>query len=433
MFDAVKEFAAKYRPVEAVAPVPLPDSSLSQSRSPSPSPSPTPPAARAAEDARHMARVLALASRGVASTHPNPRVGCVIVAAGEVVGEGWHRRAGGDHAEVIALRRAGARAAGATVYLNLEPCSHHGRTPPCADALIAAGVGRAVIAISDPNPRVDGGGIAALRQAGVDVTVGVGAAAAGILNRGFCARFTVGRPFVTLKMAASLDGKTAMADGESQWITAAAARRDAHKLRAASSAILTGIGTVLRDDPRMTARVDGDGAAAGAGDATAAGAGDATAARQPLRVILDGNLSTPAHAKILRAPGNALVITTEGALDGAEALRAAGAEVIAARARGGRIDLAQVMRELAAREVNELLVEAGPRLGGEFLRRGLVDQVILYLAPDLLGNAARGMFDIPGLEAMADRRRLRFADARRIGRDLRLTLDVDGDAPAAGS
>jgi len=382
-----------------------------------------------------MARVLALAARGITGTHPNPRVGCVIVAAGEVVGEGWHRRAGGAHAEVVALRRAGGRAAGATVYLNLEPCSHYGRTPPCADALIEAGIARAVIAISDPNPRVDGGGIAALRAAGVDVTVGVGAAAALGLNRGFCARFSVGRPFVTLKMAATIDGKTALASGESQWITGADARRDAHKLRAASSAILTGVGTVLRDDPRLTARVDGDGGGAGAGGGAGDGVGDG-AARQPLRVVLDGNLSTPATAKILRAPGRALIITAAGAAESAEAeaLRGRGVEVIACRDHRGRIDLAQVMRELASREVNELLVEAGPRLAGALLARGLVDQIVLYIAPDLLGAGARGLFDLPALESLAGRRRLKFADTRRIGRDLRLTLEVVGDdAPMTGN
>lgn len=424
MFDAVKELAAKYRPATVESPSPSPGA-LSPSPSPD-SPSPrfpesaqdAPAESRAAEDARHMARALALAARGINSAHPNPRVGCVIVAAGEVVGEGWHRRAGGEHAETIALRAAGRRAAGACAYLNLEPCSHYGRTPPCADALIEAGIGRAVIAISDPNPRVDGGGIAALRQAGVDVTLGVGAAAAEKLNRGFCARFTAGRPFVTLKMAATIDGKTALANGESQWLTGEAARRDAHKLRAASSAILTGAGTVLRDDPRMTARLDDAGDGAG---------------RQPLRVILDGNLSTPPSANILRAAGRALIITAPAGVEAAEAdaLRGPGVEVIACRARRGRIDLAQVMRELAAREVNELLVEAGPRLSGALLKSRLVDQVVLYLAPDALGGGARGMFESPALESLAARHRLEFADARRVGRDLRLTLDVgDGDSAA---
>jgi len=263
------------------------------------------------------------------------------------------------------------------------------------------------------------GGVAALRRAGIDVTLGLGAQAAQQLNRGFCARFTAGRPWVTLKMAASLDGKTALGSGESQWITGQAARRDAHKLRAASSAILTGAGTVLRDDPRMTARIENDGEA------------EQAAPRQPLRVILDGNLSTPAAAKILHAPGRALIITADANADSAGGLRGPGVEVIACRARAGRIDLAQVMRELAAREVNDLLVEAGPRLSGALLKRRLVDQVVLYLAPDLLGGGARGLFDLPALDSLAGRHRLAFADVRRIGRDLRLTLDVAGADSAA--
>lgn len=420
MFDTVKEFAARRPPRPATAPPPeSPAPSSPESTPESPSPADTGHAARAADDARYMARALQLAARGINTTHPNPRVGCVIVAAGAVVGEGWHRRAGGEHAEITALRQAGRRAAGATLYLNLEPCAHTGRTPPCADAVIQAGIGRAVIAMCDPNPRVDGGGVAALRRAGIDVTLGVGAQAAQLLNRGFCARFTAGRPWVTLKMAASIDGKTALGSGESQWITGAAARRDAHKLRAASSAILTGAGTVLRDDPRMTVRLgDGD------------GDGESTA-RQPLRVILDGNLSTPAAAKILHAPGRALIITADANADSAAGMRGPGVEVIACRARAGRIDLAQVMRELAAREVNDLLVEAGPRLSGALLKRRLVDQVVLYLAPDLLGGGARGMFDLPAIDSLAGRHRLRFADARRVGRDLRLTLDVVGADSAA--
>lgn len=416
MFAAVKEFTVRRRPPQpAAAPASSPPESP---ESPPPSATPGRPARSTADDARYMARALRLAANGINTTHPNPRVGCVVVAGGEVVGEGWHRAAGGEHAEIIALRQAGRRAAGAALYLNLEPCAHHGRTPPCADALIKAGIGRAVIAMCDPNPRVDGGGVAALRRAGIDVTVGVGAAAAAKLNRGFCARFTAGRPWVTLKMAASLDAKTALGSGESQWITGQAARRDAHKLRAASSAILTGAGTVLRDDPRLTARLGAPG-----------DNGGQTAARQPLRVILDGNLSTPPQAKILHAPGQALIITANA--EAAAGLRGPGVEVIAGRARGGRIDLAQVMRELAAREVNDLLVEAGPRLSGALLKRGLVDQIVLYLAPDLLGGGARGLFDLPALESLAGRHRLRFADVRRIGRDLRLTLEVAGDDSAA--
>jgi len=421
MFDAVKEFAARHRPGPAAGSPPAPAPAPAPAQNAAAAEVAARPAAAtvsiagptAADDAKHMARALALAAKGINSTHPNPRVGCVVVAGGAVVGEGWHRAAGGEHAEIAALRQAGKRAAGATLYSNLEPCSHHGRTPPCADAVIAAGIGRAVIAMYDPNPRVDG--VGALRRAGVEVTVGVGARAAAQLNRGFCARFSIGRPWVTLKMAASLDGKTALADGRSQWITGQAARRDAHRLRAASSAILTGIGTVLRDDPRLTVRLG------------ARRDGKLATGRQPLRVILDSHLSTPPRAKILRAPGNALLITTAAEAAAIGLLRGPGVEVLVCRAAGRRIDLAQVMRELAAREVNDLLVEAGPQLSGELLRQGLVDQVVVYLAPDLLGGGgAREMFDLPGLESLDDRHRLQFADLRRLGRDLRLTLDVAG-------
>lgn len=363
-----------------------------------------PPEFGPGEDEHFMARALALAAKGINTTHPNPRVGCVVVHGGLVVGEGWHRFAGEAHAEIIALGQAGKRAHGATLYLTLEPCGHHGKTPPCVHALIRAGISRAVIAMEDPNPSVNGAGIAELRQAGISVTLGVGAASAHALNRGFCRRMLVGRPWVTLKMAVSLDGKTALASGESQWITSEAARRDGHKLRAASSAILTGVGTVLRDDPRMTARLEG-------------------IRRQPLRVILDSHLNTPPQAKILQPPGNALVITAHGnELEGG--LPGGAVEVIAGRERSGRIDLQQVMQELAEREINEVLLEAGPRLSGSMLKEKLVDRVIVYMSPDLLGDGARGMFDIPGLEQMDQRYRLAFRDVRRIGEDLRLSLDV---------
>ena len=357
------------------------------------------------DDERFMARALALAANGINTTHPNPRVGCVVVAGGAVVGEGWHRNAGGEHAEIIALKQAGKSAKGATLYLTLEPCSHHGRTPPCVDAVIKAGIRRAVIAMEDPNPVVNRAGISALQRAGIDLIEGVGKRPAQRLNRGFCKRMTAGRPWVTLKMAVSLDGKTAMASGESQWITSEAARRDAHKLRASSSAILTGVGTVLRDDPKMTARLE-------------------QVERHPLRVILDSNLSTPAQARILRPPGNTLIITTAGNDKDAELLSGDGVEVVACREQAGQIDLRQVMTELAEREINELMLEAGPRLSGNMLKQRLVDQVIIYMAPDLLGHDARGMFNIPGLESIADKHRLAFRDVRMVGRDLRLSLDI---------
>ncbi|MGR3984368.1 MAG: bifunctional diaminohydroxyphosphoribosylaminopyrimidine deaminase/5-amino-6-(5-phosphoribosylamino)uracil reductase RibD [Gammaproteobacteria bacterium] len=361
-------------------------------------------------DENFMARAHRLAIGGINTTHPNPRVGCVLVQGGEVVGEGGHRRAGDDHAEIIALRHAGKRAAGATAYVTLEPCNHHGRTPPCTRELIKAGIARAVVAMEDPDPRTKRGGIAELQRAGIALSIGVGAQQAHALNRGFCKRMLQRRPWVTLKMAASMDGKTAMASGESRWITSESARRDAHRLRAACSAILTGVGTVLRDDPSMTARPDGAGSE-----------------RQPLRVILDSHLSTPPQAKILRPPGNALLITTAGNDLEAEPLLADNVEVIACRGQSGRIDLREVMAELAAREVNELLLEAGPRLCGNMLQLQLVDEIVLYTAPALLGGNAAGMFSIGGLETLADARGLggmTFRDVRRVGADLRVSLEI---------
>ena len=366
-----------------------------------------------------MAEALRLAAKGIATSHPNPRVGCVVVKGGEVVGRGWHRFAGEAHAETIALREAGTKAKGACVYLTLEPCTVVGKTPPCAPELINAKIARAVIAMQDPNPAVDGAGIAALCDADIEVVCGIGEASARKLNRGFCRRMRDGRPWVTLKMAISLDGKTAMAGGESQWITAEAARRDAHRLRATSSAILTGVGTVLRDDPKMTARlIDGHGDKHG----------DETAAkRQPLRVILDGNLSTPPSAKILQPPGRALILTAAGSVDHVDQGEPnSDVEVVACQSHAGQLDLHQVMRELAVREVNDLMLEAGPRLAGAMLKQGLVDELVIYIAPSLLGNTARGMVDIPGIETLADRQKLIFEDVRMVGGDLRVRAIFDG-------
>lgn len=328
-----------------------------------------------------------------------------MVNNGAVVGEGWHRFAGEAHAEIIALKQAGKLAKGATMYSTLEPCCHHGRTPPCVNAVIKSGIKRTVIAMQDPNPLVNGGAITALERADIAVTLGVGKQAAQTLNRGFYKRIVQGRPWVTLKMAVSLDGKTAMASGQSQWITDAAARHDAHKLRASSSAILTGIGTVLSDNPAMTARLD------------------APLARQPLRVILDSDLRTPAQANILKPPGRALIITTKNNPDVTQ-LSSESVEVITGCEHTGQVDLHQVMVELSRREINELLLEAGPRLSGSMLQQNLVDQVVIYMAPDLLGNEARGMFNIPGLKMIADKRKMKFREVRRVGRDLRLSLDV---------
>ena len=357
------------------------------------------------DDARHMARALVLAARGLYTTDPNPRVGCVLVKDGQVVGEGWHERAGEPHAEVHALRAAGAAARAATAYVTLEPCCHHGRTPPCSRALIEAGVARVVAAMPDPNPRVARQGVAELERAGIRVEIGLLAAEAERLNPGFISRMTRGRPYVRVKLAASLDGRTALASGESKWITGEAARADVQRLRARSSAILTGVGTVLADDPSLTVR-------------------DIEIKRQPLRVVVDGNLSMRADAGLLRLPGKTLVVTAADDADYAEPLLEAGAEVMVLAAGAGRVDLPLLMQDLAVREVNELLVEAGATVCGALLEAGVVDELVLYLAPHLLGSSARGLFNIPALESMADRVALDIVDVRAVGKDWRITAKI---------
>lgn len=357
-----------------------------------------------------MAEAVRLAWQGRYSTHPNPNVGCVIVNDGRVVGRGWHPRAGEPHAEVFALREAGERARGATAYVTLEPCSHQGRTPPCADALIEAGVKRVVAAMQDPNPLVAGQGLARLRAAGIAVETGLLEAQARQLNPGYIQRMQHGRPWVRLKLAASLDGHTAMASGESQWITGEAARRDVQRLRAQSSAIVTGIGTVLADDPSMTVRLD------------AAQLNGVEPVRQPLRVVLDSQLRMPATARLLQRPGDTLVLTGNTDQAAWQSLQTAGADVAAVRTAADRPDPAAVLALLAERGINEVLLECGPTLAGAFMTAGLVDELILYLAPHLMGDAARGLFRLPGLEKMQDRIPLTWADVRRVGTDLRLTL-----------
>ncbi len=357
------------------------------------------------DDERFMAHALRLARRGLNTTHPNPAVGSVVVKNGRVIGEGWHRLAGQHHAEVLAIRQAGKRAEGATLYVTLEPCSHHGKTPPCVKAIVRSGIRRVVVAITDPDPRVNRSGIAELQEAGLEVVVGPGREEARTVNRGFLKRMTTGVPWVTLKMASSLDGKTAMLDGESQWITSGAARRDAHRWRAQSSAIMTGVGTVLRDDPSMTARLDG-------------------IERQPLRIVLDSHLSTPATAKILSGDGNVLIITSVSGEVSVGSRAVDSVEVVRCRADRGRMDLHAVMRELGRRELNTVLLEAGPRLSGSMIGHGLVDEIIVYLSPDLLGNRTRGMFDLPGVGHLSDRIGLEYRDVVAVGRDLRLTLGV---------
>ncbi|MHB1529991.1 MAG: bifunctional diaminohydroxyphosphoribosylaminopyrimidine deaminase/5-amino-6-(5-phosphoribosylamino)uracil reductase RibD [Acidiferrobacteraceae bacterium] len=351
-------------------------------------------------DQCHMARAHALARRGLTTTDPNPRVGCVIALGDERVGEGWHERAGAPHAEVNALVSAGPRAVGATAYVTLEPCAHIGRTPPCADALINARLARVVVAAIDPNPLVRGSGIARLRAAGITVEVGLLEGETRALNPGFFQRMQVGRPYVRLKLAASLDGRTATADGESRWITGEPARADVQRFRARSSAILSGIGTVLRDDPLLTVRP--------------------SAARPPLRVIVDSRFRTPPGARLLREPGPVLIAGVTGETGSAQALRVSGAEVAVFEAARGRVPLADLLGLLATRGVNEIWTEAGPTLAGSLIEEGLADEIILYLAPRLLGARARGLFDLPGLSRLEESPRLKIVDVRPVGEDWRV-------------
>ena len=349
-----------------------------------------------------MVRALQLAARGLNGTAPNPRVGCVIVQGETVVGEGWHRQAGGPHAEVFALQAAGDKARGATAYVSLEPCCHQGRTPPCSDALLKAGIGRVVYAAQDPNPQVNGGGGQALQAAGVEVCRGLLALESERLNAGFFMRMRRGRPLIRCKIATSLDGRTALADGRSQWITAEPARLDGQRLRAQSCAVLTGVGTVLADDPLLNVRGLAD-----------------EAGRQPLRVVLDSGLRTPPDARLLSVSGEVLVIGA-GSTEGKAALEARGARVELLAGADGRVDLAGVMQRLAALQINEVLVEAGPVLNGALLAAGLVDELIVYQAAHVLGSTARGMFELAPLRDMGSRPSFELLEVRHVGADLRL-------------
>jgi diaminohydroxyphosphoribosylaminopyrimidine deaminase/5-amino-6-(5-phosphoribosylamino)uracil reductase len=357
-------------------------------------------------DYRAMARALQLAARGLNSTRPNPRVGCVLVRDGEVVGEGWHEYAGGPHAEVVALEQAEARARGAACFVTLEPCSHQGRTGPCSTALIEAGVSRVVAALEDPNPRVAGDGLRALRERGIATELGLLGEPAAALNPGFLKRMGQGRPYVRAKLGVTLDGRLAAADGGSQWITSEASRADVQRLRAQSCAVLTGIDTVLADNPRLDVR-----------DASLA----ASMREQPLRVVLDSRLRLPPTAAMLKLSGSTLVMTGRNASEIVD-FRAGGAEVVSIGLDGTHLDLAAVMSELARREVNEVLVEAGPRLTGALLSAGLVDELICYMAPKLLGGDARAMLELKGLRSLSQAVVLDIADLRRVGPDLRLIL-----------
>ncbi|MBK1645423.1 riboflavin biosynthesis protein RibD [Thiocapsa imhoffii] len=369
-----------------------------------------------------MARAITLAERGRYTTDPNPRVGCVLVRQGHIVGEGWHVRAGEPHAERYALSAAGERARGATAYVTLEPCCHQGRTPPCTDGLLEAGVSRVVCAMVDPHPLVSGRGLRLLDAAGVRVETGLLDAAARALNPGFITRMEQGRPYVRCKLAASLDGRTAMANGESRWITGAAARRDVQRLRAGSSAILTGIGTLLQDDPSLNVRLSA---------AELPGMNPDEAVRQPLRVVLDSHWRTPARARMLALPGDCLIVGTLDAPSRMAGLRAAGADVYRCAAQDGRVDLRALLHELARREINEVLLEAGPTLAGAAVAAGLVDEIILYLAPHLMGDSGRGLFHLPGITRIGQRLPLAIHDVRAVGEDLRITLLPEGRAARA--
>ena len=351
-------------------------------------------------DRDFMRRALALAERGLFTATPNPRVGAVVVRGGEIVGEGFHARAGESHAEVNALRAAGSRAAGATVYITLEPCNHHGRTPPCVDALVAAKVARVVAAMIDPNPKVSGKGFEALRAAGIDVAIGLSEDQARELNVGFVSRMTRGRPWLRLKLAATLDGKTALAGGASQWITGAQARLDGHRWRARACAILTGIGTVRDDDPRLTVR-------------------DVDTSREPLKVLVDSRLEVPLAARILDG-GNLLVAAAIDIPGKVAALRDRGAEVVVLPNAAGKVDLGELARELARRALNEIHVEAGFKLNGSLVAAGLVDELLVYFAPSVIGAGGRGMFDLPAIQRLGDAPRLRLMEMRPVGDDVRI-------------
>ena len=353
-----------------------------------------------------MARALELARHGLYTTEPNPRVGCVIARGEWIVGEGWHQFAGQPHAEIHALAAAGDDARGATAYVTLEPCRHTGRTGPCTRALIEAGVARVVAAMRDPDPRASGRGIAELEAAGVAVETGLLETRARALNRGFVSRLERGRPWIRCKLAATLDGRTAAADGESRWITGAAARADVHRLRAQAGAVLTGIGTVLADDPRLDARV-----------------AETERVAQPLRVIADSHLRTPPGARVFSAPGPVLIATTRDAAAELPVVVGGvvdGAEIISLPGPDGRVSLVALAAELARRGVNEVHTECGPTLAGTLLESALVDEIVVYVAPTLLGDAARGMFTLPGVMAMRDRIPVEITGVTRLGDDLRI-------------
>lgn len=363
------------------------------------------------DDSQYMARAIRLAKQGLYTTSPNPRVGCVIVKDGEIVGEGFHLRAGEPHAEVHAMRMAGEKAAGATAYVTLEPCSHYGRTPPCAEGLINAKVARVVAAMVDPNPQVSGRGMTMLQQAGIETDSGLLEEQARALNPGFIKRMEQGLPQVTVKSAISLDGRTAMQSGESQWITGPDARQQVQRLRARSCAIITGVDSILHDDSALTVREQELGLANS----------EEIARRQPLRVVLDSQLRMPLTAKILQQPGRTLVVYVDGSADRA-ALESAGAELLKLSAtETGQVDLSALLQWLAKQQCNEVLVETGAKLAGAFVEAELADQLVVFMAMKLLGSQARPLFELP-FSQMAEQIPLQLLDSRKVGADLCLTL-----------
>ena len=359
-------------------------------------------------DTYFMCKALALARRGLYTAHPNPRVGCVIARDGRIVGEGFHHRTGDAHAEIIALREAGDAARGATVYLTFEPCSHHGKTPPCSAALVQAGVARVVAAMRDPNPQVNGAGLAALREAGMDVEYGLLADEARRLNRGFISRMTRRRPWLRIKSAVSLDGRIALASGDSAWISGVASRRDVQFWRAQSGALLTGSGTVVYDDPRLNVRL------------SASDLGVSGEICQPMRVVVDGSLKTPPTARIYAPEGRAAVAVCGADAKHAAEFTARGVEVLAFE--GGRVPLAALLETLAGRfEINEVQVEGGAGLSGALIEAGLCDELLLYLAPHLLGHTGKGLAQFGDIiESMDQRREFDYRDVRMIGDDIRI-------------
>ena len=352
-----------------------------------------------ADDHRYMARAIKLAAKPVFSPHPNPRVGCVIVNKGEIVGEGFHEFAGGPHAEVNALQQAGSKAKRSTVYVTLEPCSHFGRTPPCANALLDAQVAEVIVAMKDPNPKVAGKGLEKLEHSGIKTTFGLLETQAKALNKGFIKRMLEGKPWVCSKIAMSIDGRTAMSSGESKWITGPQARKDVQVLRAKAHAILTGSGTVLADDPQLTVREFAE---------------DTPGFRQPIRVVVDGQKKVPVTAKIFKESGETILAVNE-----AGDLNCAYIEV---KSDSEKIDLSLLLKELAKNEINEVLVEAGPGLNGALLSQGLIDELIVYMATNVMGDDANGMFHLPQIKSMQQKIPLTCKDVRKIGNNIRFKL-----------